>query len=181
MKAARGLDKPLLAKLIAGDWIARHENLIIVGKTGLGKSWLACALAHKACRDDRSVLYYRVPRLFDALALARGDGRHARLLKSIARSQLLILDDWGLAHLTPDQGRDLLEILDDRQGRGSTIVTSQVDVKHWHEMIANPTVADAILDRLVHSAHRLNLAGESMRDPRNKTVKRGKLDTDAAA
>jgi DNA replication protein DnaC len=94
-----------------------------------------------------------VPRLFDALALARGDGRHARLLKNIARTQLLILDDWGLSHLTPDQGRDLLEILDDRQGRGSTIVTSQIDVKHWHEMIANPTVADAILDRLVHSAH----------------------------
>ncbi len=181
MKAARGLDKPLLAKLVAGDWIARHENLIIVGKTGLGKSWLACALAHKACRDDRSVIYHRVPRLFDALALARGDGRHARLLKSIARTQLLILDDWGLASLTPDQGRDLLEILDDRQGRGSTIVTSQVDVKHWHEMIANPTVADAILDRLVHSAHRLNLAGDSMRDPKNKTVRRGKLDTDTTA
>jgi DNA replication protein DnaC len=181
MKAARGLDKPLLAKLVAGDWISRHENLIIVGKTGLGKSWLACALAHKACRDDRSVIYHRVPRLFDALALARGDGRHRRLLKSIARTQLLILDDWGLSHLTAEQGRDLLEILDDRQGRGSTIVTSQVDVKHWHEMIANPTVADAILDRLVHSAHRLNLAGDSMRDPRNKTVRRGKLDTDSAA
>ena len=156
----------------------RHCDAV---STGLGKSWLACALAHKACRDDRSVLYYRVPRLFDALALARGDGRHARLLKSIARAQLLILDDWGLSHLTPDQGRDLLEILDDRQGRGSTIVTSQVEVKHWHEMIANPTVADAILDRLVHSAHRLNLAGESLRDPKNKTARRGKLDTDAAA
>ncbi len=127
------------------------------------------------------MLYYRVPRLFDALALARGDGRHARLLKSIARAQLLILDDWGLANVTADQGRDLLEIFDDRQGRGSTIVTSQVDVKHWHEMIANPTVADAILDRLVHSAHRLNLVGESLRDPKNKTAKRGKLDTDAAA
>ena len=163
MKTARGLDKALFAKLAAGDWIDCHENLLIVGKTGLGKSWLACALAHKACRDDRSVLYHRVPRLFDALALARGDGRHARLLKSIARTELLILDDWGLANVTADQGRDLLEILDDRQGRGSTIVTSQVDVKHWHEMIANPTVADAILDRLVHSAHRLNLAGDSLR------------------
>jgi DNA replication protein DnaC len=173
MKAARGLDKPLLAKLIAGDWISRRENLIIVGKTGLGKSWLACALAHKACRDDRSVLYHRVPRLFDALALARGDGRHARLLKTIARVELLILDDWGLANLTPDQGRDLLEIFDDRHGRGSTIVTSQVDVKHWHEMIANPTVADAILDRLVHNAHRLNLAGDSMRKP---AAKRAGLD-----
>ena len=170
MKAARGLDKPLFAKLAAGNWIDQHQNLIIVGKTGLGKSWLACALGHKACRDDRSVVYHRVPRLFDALALARGDGRHARLLKSLARSQLLILDDWGLANVTADQGRDLLEILDDRQGRGSTIVTSQVDVKHWHEMFANPTVADAILDRLVHNAHRLNLAGESLRkDPAKRT------------
>jgi len=173
MKAARGLDKPLFARLAAGDWINQHQNLIIVGKTGLGKSWLACALGHKACRDDRSVLYHRVPRLFDALALARGDGRHARLLKSIARSALLILDDWGLANVTADQGRDLLEILDDRQGRGSTIVTSQVDVKHWHEMFANPTVADAILDRLVHNAHRLDLAGESLR---KGSAKRAGLD-----
>jgi DNA replication protein DnaC len=173
MKAARGLDKPLFARLAAGDWINQHQNLIIVGKTGLGKSWLACALGHKACRDDRSVLYHRVPRLFDALALARGDGRHARLLKSLARSALLILDDWGLANVTADQGRDLLEILDDRQGRGSTIVTSQVDVKHWHEMFASPTVADAILDRLVHNAHRLNLAGESLR---KGSAKRAGLD-----
>jgi DNA replication protein DnaC len=172
-KAVRGLDKALFAKLAAGDWIARRENLIIIGKTGLGKSWLACALGHKACRDDRSVLYHRVPRLFDALALARGDGRHARLLKTIARVELLILDDWGLANLTVDQGRDLLEILDDRQGRGSAIVTSQVDVKHWHDMIANPTVADAILDRLVHNAHRLTLTGESLR---KATAKRAPLD-----
>ena len=143
------------------------------GSTGLGKSWLACALGHKACRDDRSVLYHRVPRLFDALALARGDGRHARLLKTIARVELLILDDWGLANLTVDQGRDLLEILDDRQGRGSAIVTSQVDVKHWHDMIPNPTVADAILDRLVHNAHRLTLTGESLR---KASAKRAPLD-----
>ena len=178
MKAARGLDKALFAKLVVGDWIAQKQNLIVIGKTGLGKSWIACALAHKACRDDRSVLYHRVPRLFDALALARGDGRHARLLKSIARVELLILDDWGLANLTPDQGRDLLEILDDRHGRGSTIVTSQVDVKHWHEMIANPTVADAILDRLVHNAHRLSLTGESMR---KGAAKRSGLDAKPAA
>ena len=167
-RTPRGLDKMLIAKLADGDWITRHENLIIVGKTGLGKSWLACALGHKACRDDRAVLYHRLPRLFDALALARGDGRHARLLKTLARVELLILDDWGLANATADQGRDLLEILDDRHGRGSTIVTSQVDVKHWHAMIANPTVADAILDRLVHNAHRLNLAGESMRKGASK-------------
>ena len=119
------------------------------------------------------MLYHRVPRLFDALALARGDGRHARLLKTIARVELLILDDWGLANLTVEQGRDLLEILDDRHGRGSTIVTSQVDVKHWHDMIANPTVADAILDRLVHNAHRLTLTGESLR---KASAKRAPLD-----
>ena len=127
-KAARGLDKALFAKLAAGDWIARKQDLLISGLTGTGKSWLACALGHKACRDDRSVLYYRLPRLLDALALARGDGRHARLLKSLARVELLILDDWGLATLTSEQGRDILEIVDDRHGRASTIVTSQLPV-----------------------------------------------------
>ena len=173
MKAARGLDKALFAKLVAGDWIARRQNLLITGTTGTGKSWLACALGHKACRDDRSVLYHRVPRLFDALALARGDGRYVRLLKSLARVELLILDDWGLAPLTSEQGRDLLEIVDDRHGRGSTIVTSQLPVDHWHEVIANPTIADAILDRLVHTAHRLTLNGESLR---KTAAKRAELD-----
>jgi DNA replication protein DnaC len=173
MKTPRGLDKTLFAKLVAGDWISQHQNLIIIGPTGVGKSWIACALAHKACRDDRSVLYHRVPRLFDALALARGDGRHARFLKTMARVELLILDDWGLANLTPDQGRDLLEIVDDRHGRGSTIVTSQLPVEQWHEVIANPTVADAILDRLVHNAHRLTLKGDSLR---KAAAKRAGLD-----
>ena len=171
MKAPRGLDKALFQKLAGGDWIDRHQNLIVVGPTGVGKSWIACALGHKACRDDRSVSYQRVPRLFDALALARGDGRHARLLKSLARVELLILDDWGLATLTQDQGRDLLEIVDDRHNRGSTIVTSQLPVDHWHEVIANPTVADAILDRLVHNAHRLTLTGDSLRKAAAKTVR----------
>ena len=126
------------------------------------------------------MLYWRVPRLLDALALARGDGRHARLLKTLARVELLLLDDWGLAPLTSVQGRDLLEIVDDRHGRASTIVTSQIPVTHWHELIADPTVADAILDRLVHTAHRLALDGNALRDPKNKTKKRGKLDTDDA-
>jgi DNA replication protein DnaC len=176
-KAARGLDKALFAKLATGEWIARRQDLLITGKTGTGKSWLACALGHRACRDDRPVLYHRVPRLLDALALARGDGRHARLLKSLARAELLILDDWGLAPMTSEQGRDLLEIVDDRHGRGSTIVTSQLPVDDWHDVIADPTVADAVLDRLVHTAHRLSLNGESLRKP---PAKRGKLDTDTA-
>jgi DNA replication protein DnaC len=163
LRTARGLDRALFQKLIAGEWIDRKQNLIIIGPTGIGKSFIACALGHKACRDDRAVLYQRMPRLFDALTLARGDGRHAGLLRTLARVQLLILDDWGLAPLTPEQSRDLLEIIDDRHNRGSTIVTSQLPVEHWHEMIANPTIADAILDRLIHSAHRLQLDGPSMR------------------
>jgi DNA replication protein DnaC len=163
MKAPRSLDKALFQKLVAGDWIERHQNLLIIGQAGVGKSFVACALGHKACRDNHSVLYHRVPRLFDALLLAHGDGRYGRLLKMLARVELLILDDWGLSPLTPDQGRDLLEVLDDRNGRSSTIVTSQLPVDHWHELIGNPTIADAILDRLVHNAHRLILTGDSMR------------------
>jgi DNA replication protein DnaC len=168
-KAARGLDKALFAKLAAGDWIARRQDLLITGKTGTGKSWLACALGHKACRDGRAVAYHRVPRLFEALTIAKGDGRHARLLKSIAKIDVLILDDWGLGILAPTERRDLLEILEDRHGRGSTIVTSQLPVDHWHEAIGDPTLADAILDRLVHNAHRLLLSGESLRRRANIT------------
>ena len=120
-------------------------------------------LGHKACRDGRRVAYHRVPKLFEALATARGDGRHARMLKALERTELLILDDWGLSVLPAPDRRDLLEILEDRHGRGSTIVTSQLPVEHWHEAIGDPTLADAILDRLVHNAHRLPLSGESMR------------------
>ena len=159
----RGLDRTLVTSLVAGDWIERKLNLLIIGPTGVGKSWIACALGHKACRDDRSVLYHRLPRLLEALALARGDGRYGRLLTRLARVQLLILDDWGLAPMTAEQRRDLLEIVDDRHGRASTIVTSQVPVERWHDVIGDPTLADAILDRLIHNAHRLVLKGESMR------------------
>ena len=164
LRTPRGLDRALLARLVAGDWIDRHQNLLISGPTGIGKSWLGCALGHKACRDGRSVIYHRIPRLFEALALARGDGRHARMLKAIARIDLLILDDWGLSVLNHNQRIELLEILEDRSGRGSTLVTSQVPVEQWHEVIGdNPTLGDAILDRLIHNAHRLAMTGESMR------------------
>lgn len=175
LRTPRGLDRAVFAHLADGGWIGRAENLLITGATGLGKSWIACALGHKACRDGRSVLYHRVPRLFEALALARGDGRYARTLKSIARAELLILDDWGLAPLTAAERRDLLEILEDRHGRAATIVTSQLPVDAWHDVIGDPTLADAILDRLVHNAHRLELAGESMRKLK---AKRKTLDPD---
>lgn len=163
LRTPRGIDRTVMAHLVDGAWIGRHENLLITGPTGLGKSWIACALGHKACRDGRRVAYHRVPKLFDALALARGDGRHARMLKAMERTDVLILDDWGLAVLSASQRRDLLEILEDRQGRGATIVTSQLPVEQWHEAIGDPTLADAILDRLVHNAHRLTLSGQSMR------------------
>jgi DNA replication protein DnaC len=163
LRAPRGLDRPLFQRLAAGDWMGRHEGVLITGPTGVGKSWLACAWGHKACRDGRRVLYQRLPRLFEALALAHGDGRHARMLKMLARVELLILDDWGLSGLTQAEREELLEILEDRHGRGSTIVTSQVPVEQWHEVMGSATLADAILDRLAHNAHRIELRGESMR------------------
>ncbi|MDE2488120.1 MAG: IS21-like element helper ATPase IstB [Alphaproteobacteria bacterium] len=165
-RAHRGLDRSLLTALVKGDWIAAAENLVICGPTGVGKSWIACALGHKACRDNRSVLYVRVPKLFDELALAHGDGAIGRRFKSLAAVQLLILDDWGLEPLDAQARHDLLEILEDRYGRRATIVTSQLPVSAWHTVIGEATYADAILDRLVHNAHRLDLSGDSLRRPR---------------
>jgi DNA replication protein DnaC len=173
-RPGRGLDRAMFARLVSGEWIARHHNLLVTGPTGTGKTWLGCALGHRACRDNRVVLYQRVPRLLENLALARGDGRYARMLKTMARVHLLILDDWGLTPLTAEQRRDLLEIVDDRHDRASTIITSQLPVDRWHDHIGDPTIADAILDRLVHSAHRIELKGESMR--KTKAAKNPKLD-----
>lgn len=166
-RAARGLDRGLFLKLAGCDWIRQRHGLLLTGPAGVGKSWLACALGHKACREDFSVAYHRAPRLFAALGLARGDGRYARVLKALARTDLLILDDWGPEKLTDDQRRDLLEIVEDRYERRSIIVTSQVPVDRWYEIIGNPTIADAILDRLVHNAYRIELSGESMRKQRS--------------
>jgi len=162
-RAMRGLDRALFLKLAACDWIRARHNLLITGPCGVGKSWLACALGQKACREDLSVAYHRVPRLFQALALARADGRYARTLRQIARVDLLILDDWGPEALTAEQRRDLLEIVEDRYDARSIIVTSQVPIDRWYEIIGDPTIADAILDRLVHNAYRIELSGESLR------------------
>jgi len=162
-RAVRGLDRTLFLKLAAGDWIRARHNLLVTGPCGVGKSWLACALGHRACRDDFSVAYHRLPRLFAALALARGDGRYTRTLRTIARLDLLILDDWGPEPFDADQRRDLLEIIEDRYEARSIIVTSQLPVDRWYEIIGNPTIADAILDRLVHNAYRIELKGESLR------------------
>jgi DNA replication protein DnaC len=167
----RGLDRALFLKLAACDWINERRNLLITGAAGLGKSWLACALGQKACRQDISVLYYRVPRLFADLAVAHGDARYGRLLRSIARAKLLILDDWGPEALTGDQARDLLEIVEDRYDAGSIVITSQVPVDRWHDMIGVPTIADAILDRVIHNAYRIELKGESLRKRRSPAEK----------
>ena len=166
-RTTRGLDRALFEKLAMGEWIAAHDNLILCGPTGAGKSWLASALGHRACRDNRSVLYQRVPKLFADLALARADGRHRRLMRGLISPQLLILDDWGLEPLDAGARHDLLEILEDRYGRRSTIVTSQVPLELWHQLIGDPTYADAILDRLVHNATRIDLTGESLRRKRS--------------
>jgi len=168
-RAARGLDRALFQKLLTGAWIDAHEGVLICGPTGIGKSWLACALGQKACRLNRSVLYVRAPRIFSDLALARGDGRYARLMRTVCRVDVLVLDDWGLEPLDANARHDLLEILEERHGRRSMIVTSQLPVDRWHDVIGDPTYADAILDRLVHSAHRIALDGDSLRRTRART------------
>jgi DNA replication protein DnaC len=162
-KTSRGLDKALILRLSACTWIARGINLLICGPTGVGKSYLACALAHKACLEGYSGHYLRLPRLFEELRLAKADGRYGKLMLGYAKTDLLVLDDWGLTAMTDPQRRDLLELLEDRYGKRSTIVTSQLPISSWHDAIGDPTLADAILDRLVHNAHKIELKGESMR------------------
>lgn len=159
----RGLDKSLVIKLADCQWISKHQNLIVTGPTGAGKSYLACAFAQKACREGYNTSYVRMSRLFEDLGLAKGDGRYSKMLASFAKTDLLVLDDYGLAKLTREHRHDLLEILEDRYGVRSTLVTSQLPIEHWHEQVGDPTLADAIMDRLVHNAHKIQLKGGSMR------------------
>ena len=170
-RSPRGLQRSVIDQLASCEWIRYHQNCLVTGPTGVGKTYLACALAHKACREHYRALYYYVPKLFRELTVAQGDGTLVRVLAKMARVDLLIIDDWGLVHLEPDQYRLFLEILEDRQGEGATLVTSQYPVNTWHEIIGDPTVADSILDRLIHNAHQIELKGESMRKkrPRRKT------------
>jgi len=164
LKTPRQLDRALIQHLADGRWVAQHLNVLITGPTGVGKSFLACALAQKACRQGYTAFYQRLPRLLTELEIARGDGRYPKLMRQLAKVDVLVLDDWGLdGGLNDRQRRDLLEILDDRYASRATVVTSQLPVEHWHDALGDPTLADAILDRLVHNAHRIQLQGKSMR------------------
>jgi len=180
-RVQRQLDKALFQQLATNRWIAEHRNLFVIGPTGIGKSWLACALAHKACRDGYTVHYVRVPRLFAELDLQHGDGRFPKLFRSLTKPDLLILDDWGPERLSATQRRDLMEIIEERHGRGSTLITSQLPVDAWHEVIAEPTFADAILDRIVHNAYRLTLNGPSMRKPQTARAAEAEAQPPAAS
>lgn len=159
----RKLDKSLMAQLSSCQWIRSHQNLVLTGATGCGKTWLACAFGNAACRQGLSVVYVRTPRLFEELRIAHGDGSFGKRLSALAKTDLLILDDWGLAPLNQMERNDLLEVIDDRVGTRATLITSQLPPEHWHAYLNDPTLADAILDRVLHAAHKITLAGESLR------------------
>ena len=167
----RGLAKALLARLATCQWVRERHNVFITGPTGMGQPWLGCALGQQACRDGLTALYLRLPRFLQELPIAKGDGRYGKLLTMLAKTDVLILDDWGLAPFSEENRRDLLEIVEDRHDRRATIITSQLPVEHWHDALGDPTLADAILDRLVHNAYKIALHGESMRKRPAKLTK----------
>lgn len=152
-----------MAALAQCDWIRQAQNLCLTGPTGCGKTWLACAIGNQACRQGLSVRYLRLPKLFEQLRIAHGDGSYPRLMARLLKTELIIIDDWGIQKISAAQRQDLMEVIEDRHGRRSTLIASQMPVEHWHELIGEATLADAILDRLLHGAHRLELRGESMR------------------
>lgn len=172
----RGLDRNLMRRLATCEWIKKRQNILISGSTGCGKTFIVCALANKACREGYSVVYRRVPRLIHELQLAKGDGSFQRLLSRWAKTDVLILDDWGLAPLAAPDRHDLLEVIEDRHAEHSTVIAGQLPIKDWHKYIGDPAVADAALDRIVHSAHRINLKGESMRKKRSTLTKEENSD-----
>lgn len=174
---ARGLDKTTLRRLATCKWVDKHQNIVLTGPTGVGKTYIACALADQACREGMTVIYRRMPRLLHELLLARADGSYQKLLARFAKTDVLVLDDWGIAPLADQERRDLLEVFEDRHGARSTVIATQLPVDSWHGYIGEPTIADAILDRLVHNAHRLELKGASLRKARtNLTTKESKPD-----
>jgi len=170
-KIPRGIDKSVILSLANCEWVRQHQNIIITGPTGVGKSYLANALAQKACREGFQALYQRLSLLLSELAMAKGDGRYAKILDRLSKSHVLILDDWGLQPLTESQRRDVLEIVEDRYNTRSTIITTQFPIEKWHELIGDATIADAILDRLVHNAHKIQMKGSSMRKKLNSLDK----------
>lgn len=173
-KSPRGLDKSMVLSLSSCDWIKSSQNIIITGSTGVGKTYLSCALANSACRKGYSSLYKRAPRLFQEIAIARADGTYPKLMNTIAKAKVLIIDDFCITPVKDPERKDLLEVIEDRQGIGSTIISTQIPVKSWFESIGDPTIADAILDRLVHNSHKIDLKGESMRKVRSTLTKKNK-------
>jgi DNA replication protein DnaC len=162
-RPSRKIDRALFASLATCAWVKQRHNLLITGATGVGKTWLSCALSHNACRRGIHVVYHRLPTLMQDLDIARHDGRYTKIMRGIAKAELLILDDWGIVPMSPEQLRDLLEIIDERYQKGSTLITSQLPPANWHEAINDPTMADAILDRVLHNAYKVALEGPSMR------------------